>query len=725
MKTTSITTAMNPQLLTVIDSSKTNINAQPAIFLPKKLVYVQNNSLTNLIPMKTKTLSTRLNQVFHSLINGSTSETTVQSFDQFSELPNNNTNSGDSSDSYHFDPDGDENIPSSEMIRVCESDDTTLELSQPKVRVNSKKSVVSFNHVVRTIDIENLIQHPYHQKVYKSRSAVYMESSIERTGDAPIYPIVAVPHQFQYGQFWVISGMVRLDALIQLGYAKVKVMVYEIKDEPSIKNLIIDLNKSRVKDGHELLMEFRHYLELHPQRKGVKGSRYDLIGNEMNLSYDRVKDLSILNTFFIGEGDIILESVFGGVLSVNQSNNLKRVVELFPEKFNSEVTYDKFCNGDYDFTRLEYAVRNLSIEDEDDFDLMKSYLLKEFTTPEFHKILEQKGKVEKVVNGHELSKVLVPALTDEFTTDHTHIIQGDNMIVPFNNPFGKKIKCLVGSPPYGDRRLNGDDADSDTGHGMSGQEYGEFLAQTYERYIEHMDPEGSVYVIIDDYKQEDGELACSLEFFVTEMLKKGFFLVSRYVWVKSNAMPRNYKGKVMTNSIEMVYRFTLDRKNYYSNPNLFMETELPDGKKMTIKKGCTNHGKDGKTSKGGTYVQSHLKKLRNTLSEQDCIGVIRGNVANPENFFRQVDEKRHTSTAPIYLTSVLILESTQKGDLVADIWNGVANTGISSLLLQRPYVGVEKEENYYQQSCRRLQMTEDMLMDVDMEEMSYDNKIAA
>jgi DNA modification methylase len=44
-----------------------------------------------------------------------------------------------------------------------------------------------------------------------------------------------------------------------------------------------------------------------------------------------------------------------------------------------------------------------------------------------------------------------------------------------------------------------------------------------------------------------------------------------------------------------------------------------------------------------------------------------------------------------------------------DIWGGVGNTMTSSLLLGRKYVGIELEDEYFQQSCRRVDETEKIL----------------
>jgi len=570
---------------------------------------------------------------------------------------------------------------------------------------------------IKKVGIGQLEQHPYHEQIYKTRSTDYLERTLVSTGSEPIYPIVVVPKLGESGRYWVTAGMNRLHAQILMGKDEVEVIVHDTTDEDEIKTLIVDLNKQREKDGFERWMEFRHVSNMYPPTKGVPGNRYQKIAAELGHSIDYsesyVKDLVMLDGFFKGDGQSVLESVFSGSgLSVNQANTLMSVVKEYPEKFSEQSTYLKLCDKRFDFDRLHYAVQYLNLEEETEFDLIRLYLLKDIPLSEFQSQLKKLGRVENILEKHELSKQESPILDEEFETEHAQIFKGDNRLVDASkNKFGKPINCFLGSPPYGDKRTNGDGSEIETGHEMNGEEYGEYLANTYARYIPMMAEDASVYVIIDDYKLKNGELACSLEYFVTKMKEKGFHLVSRYTWIKTNPMPRNYDTKGMVNGIEMIYRFVLDPINYYTNPDLFSESVFQDQEKYKRQKGCTNHSKDGKTSKGGEYVQSHLKKLRNSLNEQDCINAIRGNVANPEDFFRQADEKKHTSTAPIYLTSVLILEGTKEGHLVADCWNGSGNTMVSSLLLKRLYVGIEIENDYFQQTCRRAELTEAAVLD--------------
>jgi len=556
------------------------------------------------------------------------------------------------------------------------------------------------------LSTEKMFPHPYHEKVYQSGSSDSLTLSFRRTDNEPVYPIIVVPIVTEPDEpdlYWVVSGMKRLNTLIEMGSKEVEVTVREITDESDIRNLIIDLNKVRNKTGRELLMEFRHFLVMYADNRGKEGRRYPKIGVEMGMSEYMVKDFVILNKFFEGEGDVVLENIFGGVLSINQGMILKKVIEKYPEKFGDPKSFESLCDGSFDFNRLEYAVRNLNLEDEFEFELAKSYLNKDLSIVEFQKKLGQLGKTTENVGNHNNGKVDVPVVDLNYQSDHARLINGDNRVVLNSNPFERLINVCIGSAPYLNLRLNGEDKNEETGHNMTGREYGVYLAETYEKIKPYMAADGSIYVILDDTRNVNGSYSLYLEHFVIEMERNGFQLVGRYIFSKTNPQPRNYKVRSMVNGFEMIYRFSLNPSVCYFNPDMYIEL---DEHEIRFTKGCTNTDNKGNTSHGGSYCQSHLKKVRNTLNEQTCIDIIRGNVSNPEDYFRQEEEKRHTSTTPMYLTSVLILESTRPGDLVVDIWNGVGNTMESALLLQRDYVGIEKEEKYVRQSQRRLQMLE-------------------
>ena len=126
---------------------------------------------------------------------------------------------------------------------------------------------------VSKIHVDQLLQHPFHQKVYQFPTDDYLLDSIKRTNNEPVYPIIVIPmnNPERPDYYWVVSGWNRFNTLKQMGMIEVEVIVKDITDETEISNLIIDLNKQRIKSGRELLMEFRHYLKLHPEQRGIPG----------------------------------------------------------------------------------------------------------------------------------------------------------------------------------------------------------------------------------------------------------------------------------------------------------------------------------------------------------------------------------------------------------------------------------------------------------------------
>lgn len=560
------------------------------------------------------------------------------------------------------------------------------------------------------VSVENLSQHPIHQCIYETSSVNYLEESLKRSDNNPVYPVVVVRKPDDSNSYLIIAGVNRYRAQVELGETEIDVILYDVMDidDKDLKTLIIDLNKQRNKTGRELLKEFCHYVELYPEKRGKNGyNRYTLIGKEIGYTPEKVKTLTILNTFFKGEGDCVLESVFDPK-GINTSNaeKIKKVVETHPEKFNSPETFKKIINRDYKYDRLNYVVENLDIEDDYEFPIGEKYLLREMTPDQFQKNLIDLGKVIVDKNNHNNSKTFSEIINDDYETENTYIVKGDNRTVNLVNKFGKKVRCIAGSPPYGNKRNNL----SGLPKGYNGEQFANYLVSTYERYIDVLEDDGSVYVNIDDFKLKDGEMACSLEYFVIGMKKIGLHLVGRYTWIKNNPIPNSYNSKKMVNGFEMVYRFVKNPSNYFTN-QLMLENGEVDENKLEIKQGCSNPNPDGTTTRGGNYIQTNLKKVRNTLDEMVCKQIIRGNVANPETYFLQAEDKKHNSTFPIYLISALILEGSEEGDLILDIWNGQGNTLDASLMLGRQYWGVEIDDNYYQQTCHRAELMEEYVQE--------------
>ena len=62
----------------------------------------------------------------------------------------------------------------------------------------------------------------------------------------------------------------------------------------------------------------------------------------------------------------------------------------------------------------------------------------------------------------------------------------------------------------------------------------------------------------------------------------------------------------------------------------------------------------------------------------------------------------HDTEKPVELMKILIENSSQKGELVLDPFLGVGAVGVACKELNRDYIGIELDENYYNIACNRI-----------------------
>ena len=69
-------------------------------------------------------------------------------------------------------------------------------------------------------------------------------------------------------------------------------------------------------------------------------------------------------------------------------------------------------------------------------------------------------------------------------------------------------------------------------------------------------------------------------------------------------------------------------------------------------------------------------------------------------------KKIHSTQKPeVFTTSVLLLASSNKGDMILDPFLGSGTTATVAKKLGRNYYGIEKEKNYFRAAEKRLKNT--------------------
>lgn len=573
------------------------------------------------------------------------------------------------------------------------------------------------------ISVDNLEEHPYHREMYDPIKEGFFEESIKRTNGKPIHAPVVVPPEKGKSCYRLVGGAGRLDEMIRNGAKQIEVIYIEMDDENQIRNLIVDLNKQRVKTGPEKRKEFNHHCLNYPPKKGIKNyNRLDLISKETSIAVERVKKLIRLESELRGtEYDSVVDKVFGDDLSLHQGLKFCNVLKNETTQSIAPELVNKMIDNGCDFDRVLELGDQMDLTNKSEFEIALPFLKNELSVEDISNTIKQLNKTKGVISLYEDGKTPIKNLYNEYTSQNSIIIRGDSGTVDLRQLVQNMYKMMIGSCEYGygtKRKPRPDQSNHDELSNMSAQEFAQYIAMIYFRYLPYLTKDGSIYLIVYDYKSDEySGYSCFTEHLVLEMKKLGMYLVGRKLWVKTNPLRRQYSYKDAVEGYEFIYRFSANPEDMYTNPYMLMREEAETVFKLT--QGCTNHSNNPQSNRGDRYFQSNIKKVINTLDENYCEQIIRGNVGNPGDYFRVAEKVKHSSTSPIYLTSTLILEGSAPGDSVLDIWNGVGNSMISSLLLGRKYAGIEIEENYYNQTIKKVIETEKFVEEYNIMEQLY------
>jgi site-specific DNA-methyltransferase (adenine-specific) len=145
------------------------------------------------------------------------------------------------------------------------------------------------------------------------------------------------------------------------------------------------------------------------------------------------------------------------------------------------------------------------------------------------------------------------------------------------------------------------------------------------------------------------------------MQELGFKILNDIIWYKRNAPP-NLSCRYFTHSTEIVLWAAKNEKSKH-------------------------------------YFDYKLMKSMNQGKQMRNVWEISAPPAEEKKF------GKHPTQKPVELLTRILLASTREGDLVVDPFCGSSTTGVSALLLNRKYVGIDLEEEYLELSKKRLEQT--------------------
>ena len=167
--------------------------------------------------------------------------------------------------------------------------------------------------------------------------------------------------------------------------------------------------------------------------------------------------------------------------------------------------------------------------------------------------------------------------------------------------------------------------------------------------------------------------------------KLGGRFVDEFIWHKTNPFPTGSK-KRLKDGFERILHFTKD-KNYKFYPNnvlvkstsKWLESEK---RRKNKKEHNVNNGSKMNMSK---RISTHLVRPDN---------VIKGSTSNINI--------NHPAVYPEYLPDFFIKLTTEENDIVGDMFMGSGTTGISAKKLNRNFIGIELNNEYFNLATQRI-----------------------
>ena len=179
-------------------------------------------------------------------------------------------------------------------------------------------------------------------------------------------------------------------------------------------------------------------------------------------------------------------------------------------------------------------------------------------------------------------------------------------------------------------------------------------------------------------------LFCSQPF--TSLLISSNTKYYKYNWVWKKDKPTNH-----LNSKKMPMRITEDVAVFYRNQCVY-NPQYKDRDPKNIRPVTKYRGNTGSY---GAMDKESVRTIPNDKGYPNEILEFRG-------CFGYKGRSNHPTEKPVALLEYLIKTYSNEGNIVLDNTMGSGSTGVAAINTKRRFIGIEKEQDYYDIACRRI-----------------------
>ncbi len=244
------------------------------------------------------------------------------------------------------------------------------------------------------------------------------------------------------------------------------------------------------------------------------------------------------------------------------------------------------------------------------------------------------------------------------------------------------IDLIVTSPPYSDQRKT-------TYGGVHPDKYVEWFLPISKELLRVLKPTGSFILNIKE-KVYEGERHTYVIELILALRNQGWLWTEEYMWHKKNSFPGKWPNR-LRDAWERLLHFTKEKKfNMYQDA---VKIPIGDWSKTRLK----NLSETDKVRDESKVGSGFGKKIENWVGKDMVL---------PDNVLYIATEsgnKNHSAAFPEGLPEWFIKLFTVEGDVVLDPFLGSGTTCRVAYRMNRNSVGIELDEDYFNQTKENLE----------------------
>lgn len=232
------------------------------------------------------------------------------------------------------------------------------------------------------------------------------------------------------------------------------------------------------------------------------------------------------------------------------------------------------------------------------------------------------------------------------------------------------VNTWITSPPYAKQRAY---------NGAKSEDYISFISPIMEEAKRTMTTNGSIFLNIKEHCFKGSRDLYVFKMIIHFVEKLGFNFVDEFIWVKTNPFPTGSKNR-LKDGYERILHFTKSKKYKFSPNEVLIKSE---SKWLESEKRRANKGSHNVNNGSGMNMSKRV-----TTDMVRPSNVIRGSSSNLNI--------GHPAVYPTYIPEFFIKLTTNKNDIVGDMFMGSGSTGVACKNLDRSFIGIEMDDKYFE-----------------------------